>query len=592
MKLIKQSFEIINQTDFSLKGIYKHIERCARVSYKSEDRITDTSYEKFVSMLESRDHCYDGNTEVFTDSGWVKWKDYKGEKVAVINPDFTFKGFETPSRIINKNYTGNFYHYPSLGTTVTDGHTMYGCFLSNKENTYEKFVCNTEFYDQNKRYWTMGERPFRVKTVPNRPLLLNPIYELIGFWLGDGVIASSKNQLTFHLKKERKIKYLKELASKLNYQFKERKGNYYCIVQNNIGNYFKNTFSKDKIKYIDLKLNPIEIHSIITGLINSDGKRCKVETNKHNIYFSTTSKYIKEWLLTWAPLAGYTITEAKPTSCYNFIFRTRNVELCNDSRSIDRTKVHIFFDSRQVYCVTVSTGLLLLRGQNYKSFICGNCRPLEFGTIHIKLPLCFLDSFKNLLLNCHIYNDQWIKCYLGLPYCYITTNYRYYLQMKEIMPWLDKFIDESNEEKDIQYYPKRYTVHFITSRGVMDEFRTHIGLSHLAESTRWVNYSKDKFGKELTIILPTNWDNYTYKQQHEFNFSWTQAEECYIKLIGNSCIPQQARDVLPLSIKSELISCGFKDAWDNFIYRRAAKDAHPMARELANNLKEKLFTDE
>lgn len=56
MKLIKQSFEFINQTDFSLVGIKKHIEKCARVSYKSEDKITDTSYEKFVNMLESRGH--------------------------------------------------------------------------------------------------------------------------------------------------------------------------------------------------------------------------------------------------------------------------------------------------------------------------------------------------------------------------------------------------------------------------------------------------------------------------------------------------------------------------------------------------------
>ena len=56
MKLIKQSFEFINQTDFSLVGIKKHIERCARVSYKSEDKITDSSYEKFVNMLEARGH--------------------------------------------------------------------------------------------------------------------------------------------------------------------------------------------------------------------------------------------------------------------------------------------------------------------------------------------------------------------------------------------------------------------------------------------------------------------------------------------------------------------------------------------------------
>ena len=57
MKLIKQSFEILEQKDFSLIGIKKFIERCGRVCYKSEDRITDDSYEKFVDMLEKRDHA-------------------------------------------------------------------------------------------------------------------------------------------------------------------------------------------------------------------------------------------------------------------------------------------------------------------------------------------------------------------------------------------------------------------------------------------------------------------------------------------------------------------------------------------------------
>ena len=56
MKLINQSFEILEQKNFTLKSIKQFIERCARVSYKSEDRMTDTSYEKFVNMLESRGH--------------------------------------------------------------------------------------------------------------------------------------------------------------------------------------------------------------------------------------------------------------------------------------------------------------------------------------------------------------------------------------------------------------------------------------------------------------------------------------------------------------------------------------------------------
>ena len=57
MKLINQSFEILEQKDFTLKGIKQFIERCGRVCYKSEDKITDNSYEKFVDMLEKRDHA-------------------------------------------------------------------------------------------------------------------------------------------------------------------------------------------------------------------------------------------------------------------------------------------------------------------------------------------------------------------------------------------------------------------------------------------------------------------------------------------------------------------------------------------------------
>ena len=218
-------------------------------------------------------------------------------------------------------------------------------------------------------------------------------------------------------------------------------------------------------------------------------------------------------------------------------------------------------------------------------------RTLEFGTVHLKMKLGDFMYLQESLVNKGIYNGYWIKYNDELPfkykendtvnYVYITTNYRYYKIIVNNFPWVESYFDASNNPA---YYPKRYTVHMILSRGVMDEFRTHVGLSHLAESTRYVNYSKDKFGKELNIILPANWDNYTYKQQHEFDFAWTQAEECYMKLIESGCAPQQAREVLPLSVKSELISCGFKDAWDNFFYRRCAKDAHPMAQEIANKI--------
>ena len=220
-----------------------------------------------------------------------------------------------------------------------------------------------------------------------------------------------------------------------------------------------------------------------------------------------------------------------------------------------------------------------------------HARPLEFGTVHLKISSGMLfDKFLQDLVDYKLYNPTWIK-YKELPeYTYITTNYRHYLQIIKKCPYVAEYFTE----QDNCYYPSRYTVHMVLSRGVMDEFRTHVGLSHLAESTRYCAYNKNKFNNEVTFVIP-NWvnTNCPNKEQEgpsvasmEWSTAMLDAENSYMNLIRMGCTAQEAREVLPLSVKSELISCGFKDAWDNFFYRRCAKDAHPMAREIAVPLRE------
>ena len=70
----------------------------------------------------------------------------------------------------------------------------------------------------------------------------------------------------------------------------------------------------------------------------------------------------------------------------------------------------------------------------------------------------------------------------------------------------------------------------------------------------------------------------------EWFYAMCEAEKTYLTMTREYLTPQQAREVLPLSVKSELISCGFKEAWENFFYRRDAKDAHPMDREIAKSM--------
>lgn len=226
----------------------------------------------------------------------------------------------------------------------------------------------------------------------------------------------------------------------------------------------------------------------------------------------------------------------------------------------------------------------------------GHDRPLEFGTVYLSRTSQKEDIME--WLDKYAYNP-WSKFSFGngelRNTVYVTTNYR--------------VIKEHHWEDDLQYlcepteyHHKRYTVHMILDRGVMDEFRTHVGLSHLAESTRYVNYSKKKFGSELTFIKPCWLDDEKlklYEPYHTvirdkspesiFIANLNNVERDYLDLIKLGWTPQQARSILPLSIKSELISCGFKDSWENFFYRRDAPDAHPMAQEIAKPMHQKFI---
>lgn len=97
------------------------------------------------------------------------------------------------------------------------------------------------------------------------------------------------------------------------------------------------------------------------------------------------------------------------------------------------------------------------------------------------------------------------------------------------------------------------------------------------------NYKDDKFICIKPCWLKESSPLSIFMYIHDLDSS----EDTYTNLRLGGWTPQQAREVLPLGIKSELISCGFEDTWSNFFYRRCAKDAHPMAREIAIPLEEK-----
>lgn len=127
----------------------------------------------------------------------------------------------------------------------------------------------------------------------------------------------------------------------------------------------------------------------------------------------------------------------------------------------------------------------------------------------------------------------------------------------------------------------RQTVRFIVDRGVSHEFVRHRTMSFAQESTRYCNYSSDKFGSEISAIEPLF-------LQHEDLALWRSSvksdEVAYMHLLQGGHTPQEARGLLPTSVKTELVMTGNLHAWQHFFNLRAKQltgAAHPQAAEVA-----------
>lgn len=123
------------------------------------------------------------------------------------------------------------------------------------------------------------------------------------------------------------------------------------------------------------------------------------------------------------------------------------------------------------------------------------------------------------------------------------------------------------------------TVRFVCDRGVSHELVRHRMASYSQESTRYANYSKNRFGKEITVIKPMFWpeDSEEYK---EWLKAMVHAEKAYMKLLEMGASPEQARSVLPNSLKTEIVmTCNVRE-WRHVLDLRCSKAAHPQIREI------------
>lgn len=270
---------------------------------------------------------------------------------------------------------------------------------------------------------------------------------------------------------------------------------------------------------------------------------------------------------------------------------------------------------------------------------------LEQGTVYLTIP--------REDINYHIYlskyrDNPYSECRVaqtleGIPVgnLYISTNYRVIIEHD----WTD---DLKYLCKPTKFHEKRISVHFTCDRGIWNEFIRHKTLqrgddcevypivdydseqnnSFAQESTRYCNFSKNKFNNEITYIIPTWLDipegeayfhdginfrvgankeffgesvnskawnrNNNWKEVDSFLHSLDVSEKMYFDLLNLGWKPQQARQVLPNALKTELVMTGFISDWKHFIdlrYRGTTGKPHPdafyLAEKLYNLFKEK-----
>lgn len=224
----------------------------------------------------------------------------------------------------------------------------------------------------------------------------------------------------------------------------------------------------------------------------------------------------------------------------------------------------------------------------------GHGAMLEHGTVYLKF-----ETVKSAIhpLDKYYYNKYSKVCTEeGLTkqtkIVFVTTNLRVLIENG----WMD---DLQYLCKPTKYHERRVTAHFVCDRGVSHEFVRHRVMSFAQESTRYCNYSKGKFDNQVTFVIPS-WCNSLIEGSEQkyspfeinrdevvFMDALQNAQNSYLSLLKLGWKPQEARAVLPNSLKTELVVTGFTSDWNHFFDLRARGTTgapHPQAKELAEPL--------
>jgi thymidylate synthase (FAD) len=233
----------------------------------------------------------------------------------------------------------------------------------------------------------------------------------------------------------------------------------------------------------------------------------------------------------------------------------------------------------------------------------------EHGTVYLKVPMNIVTSALAESVWEMLNNNKWTKHDCNSNYYYYSTNYRVLLE-NDALDVLEYLCEPT------EFHEKRVTVRVKCPISVSREWNRHRDLCKTSEedsqyfspseqSTRYCNYSKDKFNNEIQCTIPSkcnhmiegnsyDWElvnKYDIKQTEGFSSAeesliktWCYSEFQYMKMIAEGCKPEEAREVLTLCTATEVVYTGFVSDWKHFFELRTAENAHPDIRELAIKL--------
>lgn len=624
MKLIKQSFEFINQTDFSLVGIKKHIERCARVSYKSEDKITDTSYEKFVNMLESRGH--DRPLEFGT--------------VHLKMPYYIY------STVIDTLTYLDMFNQAWVKVTYENGN-MY------ITTNYRYYLAIKKVYPDIDEYFTEEDNKYYPKRYTVHMILDRGVMDEFRTHVGLSHLAESTR---YCVSGDTLLKYKNPL-------------NHYTIKELWEDKQNKNRLSQVLIEVLNIDTGILEYSKIKNIFNNGTRKVYKITTelgyslkctSDHQIYTPNDWKSLselkigdkiyvngiegpiyqnKDWLEYHYLKLNKTVTEIceefnfKPDVIrkwlhkYNIVKPKLEKQLYQDYEWLYNQNITLnktFVDIGKEFGINISTlkkwaKKLGIPNKGTGYFNVGrtpwNKGKTEFDDERVAKQVNALrtyhhdgDSTEKILKEDTSRYQKYIKS--SCEICGATKDLEVHHKDKNhsnnnpnnLMTVCSSCHQKVHNQSLTSLYGDKIIA--ITELGEEEVFDLEIENYHNYVANGIIvhncNYSKDKFNNELTFIDPC-WEIKTANERitpegtHmssdslEFLTALNEAEDHYLSLLAKGWTPQQARSVLPLGIKSELISCGFEDAWENFMRRRDAPDAHPMAQEIAKPMHQKFI---